>query len=106
MENKLEVELIDSQLMDFKLDNGDILKGLKIYYHDTYEKENFINGGVVDTFFSVDKMPNFEEVFKQLKEYYYSCKKNGVVPIITLCYINKSIKSKPVITKIEIKGNK
>ena len=106
MENKLEVELINAQVLDFKLDNGDLIKGLKISYHDSVVNDNMLNGAIVETFFSFDKMPNYEEIYKQLKEYYDSCRKNSVVPKITLCYINKSIKSKPTITNIEIKRNK
>ena len=106
MENKLEVELIDAQLLDFKLEDGNIIKGLKVFYHDSSDSENFINGGIANTFFSYDRMSDYEDKYKQLKEYYYSCRKNGVVPHITLCYINKSIKSKPTITKIEIRNSK
>ena len=106
MENKLEVELINAQLLDFKLDDGNLIKGLKIYYHDSVINDNMICGNIVDSFFSYEKMTNYEDVYKQLKEYYNSCRKNGVVPYITLCYINKSIKSKPTITKIEIRNSK
>ena len=104
MENKLEVELINAQLLDFKLDNGDLIKGLKIFYHDSVIKDNMITGEVVETYFSFEKMSDYEEKYKQLKEYYLNCKRNGVVPYITMWYSIKSIKSKPTITKIEFKS--
>ncbi len=103
MESTLEVELINAKLYDFKLDSGDVIKGIKLYYFDNTIKDGSIKGDILDTFLSVDKIPDYERVFETLKNYCKECKERKVAPMIILSYTIKSINSKPIITKIDLK---
>ena len=103
MENKITVELLNANVYDFKTNDGSLIKGLKIYYYDNVVKDGSITGNIENSFFSSDKIENFKEVFEELKKFYYDKKKNGQVPYIMLSFEIKSINSKPVITKIDLK---
>lgn len=102
MENKVEVELVNAKIYDFKTNDGSVIKGLNIYYYDNEIKEGSITGDVQKAFFNVDKMQNYKEVFDRLKQHYLENKRAGLVPTIILYFTVKSINSKPVITKIDL----
>ena len=102
MENKLEVELANAKMYDFKTNDGSVIQGLKIYYYDSEIKEGSITGDIQSAFFNSDKISNYKEVFNQLKEYYIDKKRSGLVPTIVLYFMIKSISSKPTITRIEL----
>ena len=102
MENKVTVELANAQILDFKTNDGSIIKGLKIYYYDNEIKEGFINGKIESSFFNTDKISNFKEVFETLKNYYIDKKRSGEIPEIDLYFTVKSIKEAPTITKIDL----
>lgn len=102
MENKVEVELVNAKIYDFKTNDGSVIQGLKIYYYDNEIKEGSITGDIVSSFFNSDKISNYKEVFETLKNYYLDKKRGGEVPTIILYFTIKSINSKPTITKIDL----
>lgn len=102
MENKIEVELINVKMFNFKTNDGSLIEGLKIYYYDNEIKEDSITGDVQSAFLNADKVPNYKEVFNILKEHYLNQRRSGLVPEIVLYFTVKSINSKPVITKIDL----
>ena len=102
MENKVEVELANVKIYDFKTNDGSVIQGLKVYYYDNEIKDGSITGDIVSSFFNSDKINNYKEVFEQLKNYYLDKKRSGLIPTIILYFTVKSINSKPVITKIDL----
>lgn len=102
-ENILKVELINATLCNFKTDDGSVIEGIKIYYYsDNSFNDNSITYSIEDCFISSTRLPLYKSVFNDMKEYFINCKRSGLVPVITLKYSIKSIKSKPVITDISI----
>ena len=91
MENKVNVELINAKIYDFKTDDGSVIKGLKIYYYDNDIKEGSITGEIQSNFFSSDKILNYKEIFDSLKEYYNDKRRSGQIPTIDLYFTVKSI---------------
>lgn len=102
MENKVEVELANAKIYDFKTNDGSVIQGLKIYYFDNEIKEGSITGDIQSSFFNSEKISNYKEVFDRLKEHYLDKKRSGLIPTIILYFTVKSINSKPVITKIDL----
>ena len=102
MENKVNVELLNAKKYNFKTDDGSLIQGLKIYYYDTEIKEGSLAGEIVNNFFGIDKMEDYEKFFDELKKYYLDRKRNHKIPTVNLYFTVKSINSKPIITKIEL----
>lgn len=102
MENKIEVELANAKMYDFKTNDGSVIQGLKLYYYDNEIKEGSITGDIVSSFFNSDKISNYKQVFENIKEYYLNKKRIGLAPTIELYFTIKSISAKPVITRINL----
>lgn len=102
MENKVNVELVNAKIYDFKTDDGSVIKGLKVYYLDNDIKDGSISGEIQTNFFTPEKIGDYKTLFEELKQYYNDRRRAGLIPTIDLYFTVKSINSKPVITKLEL----
>lgn len=99
-EIKQTTTLLTAQLLNFKTDNNETIKGIQIYSlvaPTENQKENFTNGIVEKVYFATE---DCEDTFKKLKRYQEDCNNMKEVCKIECIYEFQSLNKKPKLKKI------